>query len=614
MSRPLWIITIVYWLSRILFYAFVFDDSYNIHMAISFDERARAVAESRSFYYFTAWGTFPVYLGSIYKILSFFDLLAHRFHILYWLQSGLVFGAVILAVKIMEKWRERENLPAWTPLVTGLVLSLDFQTLYYGSMAISEPFFVAAFTAALWLMSTARSTRFTDDLVLGALLAIAAVMRNIILPLIPAFLLLRGYQAYRGKEKWSSVSLTFIGFVTVYAFSGWGARLHERTDASEISLNRYVNFAQTWCEARMMGFDRPDGQFWFTPPPYRTAPISSSLVFDRPFTDAGFYLKTAAQCLVNAPAKLIGQFHSIRNVFWGALYPDPLAVNDQLWLRLFNRVFAIGLLVGLIAAGFRPAFFNSWAMRAFVCMLLSVYVASPGEERFKTSFIIPLTLLGVAGWSGLLAETKRRTLGFLGVIAISLAFNGWLPGWRARQIVEREEFLRRPAGEIQNLVEKRLGLITPHLSNEDPCERPIAEPGPDPNPMTWFCWHWTQATAPGVSTRNAAWPQQRPAAWRAQEPEDPYNFLYVAGDLIRITHFLARDPATQIYSERDVRLLLHKLLSYQLIRPEMKGHRLFGSVITDLRDLYARAEHQQAFAIALRYWLENNSSLRDNPE
>jgi len=474
----------VWLVTRVAFYRFLFRaDLFNIHMSQAMDKRALGILQAEPVANVTAWGAYPVFLSGPYKLLAHLGLLADRITIISWANQILMLFAALILWDLLPRSR-------WA-LAAPLIFLIDFQWLYFGANTTSEAPFVFLSAVALWYLYSKKILSAPVTFGLGFAAAMMILLRGQASGWVAVVLAAIAWRLWRERGQVLIVVL-ILGFLLPYSLTGYAVKQMDMHGQSSINLNRAVNLAQTWCRSRVIGFQAYQGPAWFRPPAYRNLTYDSSVITTTPFGNQMAYVKMAAQCLWNEPARLAVQMESGLLTLWGAVYPDPLKWESRAWIWLPSRLLHIFLLAGVLLA-WRPLWRDhAPSVLALAALTVAIYGASPGEERFKLSLAVPLVLLGVTAWR---IHWHNRALlrpAATGV-ALALLASMWQPSWAREESKRRAEFMAMDESKVDRLLKDRLELVRQYRQKASTAFP--ASPVPTSTMLTWSTENFRRESA-----------------------------------------------------------------------------------------------------------------------
>lgn len=442
-------------------------------MAFRFDERALQILRGEEVNNLAAWGSYPLFLASLYKVLDIVGLLSYRISIVFWLNQFLGLATAILAFKTLRSFKTPYR-PSF--IFVGLFLLLNPLQIYINGMNISESLFQFTTCLALALyLDVISLSAWKKWLGFFVCLVFAIMARNIILPfvvLLPIYLLWFEPQGRKILFSKEFLGAALFAGVLLLTLGQINAHLDKYKNTS-LNLNRGANLAQTWCEAPTLHFKTEENSFWFSPPAFWPLEKTRSIYLEKDFADTRFYSNMAWECLQKDPSLLVFRLRSLLNVFDGPFYPDPLKGHMRGVINTFAALYSV--LFFFVIFGIRYL----WKERSgkilmfFVAtQMAAVYVANTGEARFIYSFLPALTILSILLWSHV---SRRQRIGLLSLSAIvSLGLLSVKP--LAQMMTERDKnrFIKMTTEEKIELVENRLKSI-PIVKSEPLCRESFKE-------------------------------------------------------------------------------------------------------------------------------------------
>lgn len=564
-------------------------------MAFRFDERALQILRGEEVNNLAAWGSYPLFLASFYKILEVLWLLSYRISIVFWLNQFLGLATATLAFKTLRYFKTPYR-PSF--IFAGLFLLINPLQLYINGMNISESLFQFTTCLALALYLDVFSlTAWKKWLGFFVCLVFAVMARNIILPfviLLPIYLFWvepQGRKILFSKEFLGAALLAGVLLLTLGQIN---AHLDKYKNTS-LNLNRGANLAQTWCEAPTLHFKTEENSFWFSPPAFWPLEKTRSIYLEKDFADTKFYTNMAWQCLRKDPSLLIFRIRSLLNVFDGPFYPDPLKGQMRGVAHTFSMMYAVLFFFVIFGIKYLWKERSGKILLFFVAtQMAAVYLANTGEARFIYSFLPALTILGILLWSHVSRRQRIGLLSLSAVVSLGLMFVKPL----AQMMTERDKnrFMRMTTEEKVELVENRLKSI-PVLKSEPLCRDNFKESqkclaqnqtscSPEQAKNIFFEFQESQKesmTEERLFCRNLfmvrLWNEknlpmpielvQKPSPL----PEGPFSGSHpieaIAGQLLHIDLLSRSGASNLIPAEESFDNLLHVLLKYQ--------HRISGN-------------------------------------
>lgn len=452
-------------LARLLFYFFYIENDVNIHMLFRFDERALAVMQGEGFKDFAAWGTYPLFLGLIYKCIHFLQLLDYRISILFWINQGLSLWAVLLLFKSVDPMWAKNKLKQ---SLFWILFGLNPFFVYLSAMNMSESlflFFVTIFFVHFHQVQ--KSERLRNAFIAGAALGISLALRNIISLFVVLFFAMLIYRVIKRKETWKT-SLSMMLLVSlVPVILGQLNSLYDLKGQKGTSLNRGPNLAQTWCEAQTIQTENTAGSFWFRPPEYRFGNETEGLYVDQPFQNTKYFTELAVYCLQESPILLLVRLRSILNSFDGVLYPDPLKLATLQIGKFFKwfHLLIFALFLFSVITLLKKEESRIYALFVLGC-LGSVYIGNVGEMRFFYSFYPAMAvLIGYSLQNQSIQETSFR---LFGAAALATVLIGTPSLTSIQNHLRSHQFNSLSKDEILQKIERHMRFLN---SKEVICQR-----------------------------------------------------------------------------------------------------------------------------------------------
>lgn len=361
-------------------------------MLLEFDERALAVLHNLPIKDFAAWGSYPLFLGFIYKVLNVFQVIDDRVSIVFWINQVLSLSAVLLLFRSVDPTWSKDKLKQ---TLFWVLFGLNPFFIYLSAMNMSESLFLFSVTIFfVHFQQLKKSMHFKDALIAGAALGLSLALRNIISLFVILFLGFLIYQIATRKAVWKTSLVMMFLVALVPTLLGHLNSLYDLKGQVGTSLNRGPNLAQTWCEAQTIHTESSAGSFWFRPPEYRFGNETEGLYVDQPFQNTKYFTDLAFHCLRESPILLLVRLRSVLNSFDGVLYPDPLRLGTDRAGNFF-RWFHL-LIFALFLFSIRKLLTKQetqiYALFVIGC-LGSIYIGNVGEMRFFYSYYPALAVL-----------------------------------------------------------------------------------------------------------------------------------------------------------------------------------------------------------------------------
>lgn len=149
-------------------------------------------------------------------------------------------------------------------------------------------------------------------------------------------------------------------------------------------------------------------------PIYGQLGMTSSKMWDRPFTDSGFFMKEGLKCVVRDPIVLLQSIEGIPFLFVGNYMWPSVDFSMAPFLRLYELFDGPFLMSGVVLW-----LVSRWPWRReqgpelivwavpFVALCLCVYVFK-SEIRFRVPFDVWLIPMAVGGWTAALPRMRDR--------------------------------------------------------------------------------------------------------------------------------------------------------------------------------------------------------------
>jgi len=217
----------------------------------------------------------------------------------------------------------------------------------------------------------------------------------------PLFLL-----AILAWRRWSREAIVKVA-LPISAVVGAGLILHGVLTYRTIGVFRMsslaggLNFIEGKCPSKRN--TDPTGSTWLSPI-YAQLDMTSAKLWDRPFTDSGYYMREGLKCIQRDPSVLLMSVENVPFLFTGNFLWPATQLSIRPYVRLYELVFGPWLVTGLAmwAAMRRPwrreqhADAIAWALPV-IALSLCVYVFK-SEVRFRVPFDVWLIPLAISGW------------------------------------------------------------------------------------------------------------------------------------------------------------------------------------------------------------------------
>jgi hypothetical protein len=405
---------------RITYVILIFDEeSFNRWMPGQFDSRALLLVNGGEKSFITAWASYYVPLAGLYKVLQLVNLLGSRLVIA--AIGNCVLGALscVYVFKISKAIFNKSKL---LQILITISFILYYPNVYFNALSLSENIFTPILIYLFYHALTLKRKYFKAGVIAGLLFGLALIMRPIIVPFMPFFFFYI-YKNYKGG---------IINFIAQYIFPFIFCTLliviptiiinhnHDKNGVYSFTGNGGVNIAMAWCEPRKIRYKLENGEsFWFAPPSLRDNTEADFIQTDVPFYNQGYYYKMGFECLKKNPKRLLTNFKHVFNIFHSEMYPDfsPFPFHSNLLI-----IWKI-LVIPLITAFFIFPFvwkkkLKEWLLAAalILTLLVTIYLTSPGEERYSVPHYFILIVFGLATIYKVISATykiqTRRNVSF----------------------------------------------------------------------------------------------------------------------------------------------------------------------------------------------------------
>lgn len=368
-------------------------------LPMQIDRRANILLDGGTHHFPDAWASFYQIVAGFYTAFDFLGVpeqdYVHAFLVVQMVMASIAVSVVyLLAVRLFgnERWA------FW-----GAVLfAIYYPFLYLNSLILSETFFTMGVVAGLTLL-LAPNRRIWMAAMAGLLLGLAFISRPILTTFMPLLLIWVLVTTPRGERILDSVAL-FAPIIAIVMVSSWLTSTIDKNSRFSYNGNTGINVAMTQCRIKRIEYSLEDGEgFWFAPP-YFWDGDGPEIETDVAFYDNGYYMQMGLDCVLDAPINvMVGNIRHVANVFDSELYPNNNETITHVFLLLVWKIITIAF--ALLALFFpltraykeRPiARSGFWLFAGLVAgMFASVYLASPGEERYVIPFFFVFVLFGI---------------------------------------------------------------------------------------------------------------------------------------------------------------------------------------------------------------------------
>jgi 4-amino-4-deoxy-L-arabinose transferase-like glycosyltransferase len=290
------------------------------------------------------------------------------------------------------------------------VLSLAFAAVHapwlvFAALALSETTFTFLLAVLLWAsLELADRPTVRWSLIWGLAFVVGFWMKGTHAFLGPMFLV--GVMAWR---RWSRESIITVA-VPVSLVVGAGLLAHGALSAETTGTFRLsaaaggLNFIEGKCPSKR-NYDST-GSSWLSPVYYQLD-MTAAKMWDRPFTDSGYFMKEGLKCIGRDPFVLVQSFESIPFLFVGNyLWPathSSVAAPERLYELMTGPFLMAGVVLWLLARW--PRRREKWGelivwVLPLAALCLCVYVFK-SEIRFRVPFDVWLIPMAIEGWARL---------------------------------------------------------------------------------------------------------------------------------------------------------------------------------------------------------------------
>ena len=256
---------------------------------------------------------------------------------------------------------------------------------------MSENIFIPAILGFLYLLLF--NSKKIKWILAGLLFGISLLCRPILFSFIPfliIWLLIFKRKAF----------IIFIPAIIVLVAAGLINQKVGTHHIFSIGTNGGVNFAMTQCRFKKLQYNGPNKEFfYFTPPAFWNGKYEEKYT-SVSFTTQGYYYKMGIDCLLKNPARLFTNLEYIKNIFISRFYPDFPKIKIHTFQLAFWRYAGIIFYVLFILYAFtkvKKTVLPIYLLFVFlfVSLMMSVYFANPGEERYLAGYFFILDLFAV---------------------------------------------------------------------------------------------------------------------------------------------------------------------------------------------------------------------------
>lgn len=361
------------------------------------NSRAEAFAMGKKIFYPDIWSSFYIFVGSVYKVLmslNLYDLKIYAVVVINILLSSL---SVVFLYKISKKLFSNQ-----IAIIISIIFIFYYPTIYLNSLIMSENIFIPALLGFVYIYLF--NCIGINYLWAGILLGTALLCRPILFTFVP-FLILWAIIFKRKNQL-----LILLPTIVVIIAAGLINRQVSTDHAFSIGTNGGVNFAMTQCRFKKLQYNGPNkAKFYFTPPIFWGTDNQEKYT-NIPFTNQSYYYKIGLQCLIDNPKRLISNLSYIKNIFISLYYPnfpknDLHKVQLTIWKWIGIIFYILFLMYFLVKKNNRNIPIYVFFIFLFLSLILAVYFANPGEERYLASYFFAIEMFAVPTFVLLIKKT-----------------------------------------------------------------------------------------------------------------------------------------------------------------------------------------------------------------
>jgi hypothetical protein len=330
-----------------------------------------------------------------------------------WIQALALYHLVLSTATVAIVWNAATRAFGQRVGVLSLLLAaIHVPWLVLDTVALSETTFTFLMAVLLWASLEIVERPTARWSTLWGLVFIAAFwVKGTHAFLGPMFLL--GVLAWRRWSREAIVTMA-VPLCTVVAAGllVHGVLSYETTGTFRLSAAAGgLNFVEGKCPSKR-NID-PTGMNWLSPV-YQQLGVTTSKLWDRPFTDSGYYMREGLKCIARDPLVLVQSFESVAFLFVGnLLWPAThltIAPLARLY-ELFTGPFLMGGTALWLLARW-PWRRDRWgelivwaAPLAALCLCVYVFKS---EIRFRVPFDVWLIPMAVDGWLAVATAVQAR--------------------------------------------------------------------------------------------------------------------------------------------------------------------------------------------------------------
>lgn len=342
-------------------------------------KRALEIIEKGSSKHANAWGPYYLFLSAQYKALKILGIsnLIKASAIVNVFLSSLACGFVyLLYTKIFNQK---------IAVLSTLAYILYFPANYLLPQMLSENIFTLLLIMGIYFLILSRNNSLST-FISGLFLGLAATTRAILLPFFP--LSIFWLYKYLKKNKFKKMLLYSIIFIIPLILAMFLNKKFSHQNKLQLSASTGVNFVFSQCKYKKISYNTENEHFWFSPPALWNSG-NPELETDVPFHNNLHYLKMGAQCLINNPQNLYTNLDSITNIFHSILYPAIVVDRNYDYAKQVFKIFAIISFFSFVVyfLFYKKNKKHILLLYLLISLFLSVYLFSPGEERYLIPYV-----------------------------------------------------------------------------------------------------------------------------------------------------------------------------------------------------------------------------------
>ena len=331
-----------------------------------------------------------------------------------WGDALAIYHVVLSTATVWLVWKSAtrafgEKVGMWSLLVAAM----HVPWIVLNTVALSETTFTFLMAALVWAsLEVVERPTVRWSALWGLVFVVAFWVKGTHAFLGPLFLLCVLVWRRWSRDALVTIALP-ISLVVGAGLTAHGVLSYQTTGTFRISAAAGgLNFVEGKCPSKR-NYD-PTGLTWLSPV-YLQLGMTSSKMWDRPFTDSTYFMKEGLKCIGHDPLVLVQSFESIPFLFVGNfLWPSTHFTKAAPWIRLYELFSGPWLLGGVVLwllARWRRrrdtwAELIVWAL-PLAALCLCVYVFK-SEIRFRVPFDVWFIPMAVAGWLAALAGADGR--------------------------------------------------------------------------------------------------------------------------------------------------------------------------------------------------------------